>query len=281
MYGYIYMTTNLINGKKYIGQHKADKFEGNKYIGSGAILERAIRKYGKDNFKVEILCECNSALELSIMEAFYIAKYDASNNKNFYNILPSDYSHNETSRRYISERIKNKRWVNNGVVNRYIEKDQLNDLLQQGWNSGKLPPDKQTRQRMSESAINRGNCLSEDGLRRCTKYGSDNGFYNHKHTSETKSHLSEVHKGRIWINNGVDNKHVKPEELDFYISQGYKEGMKERYDVDRKRIWIYNIDEQIRKMIYEDDLTTYIQQGYQVGYGNFKRSESSTTIEKH
>ena len=31
-YGYIYLTENLINGKKYIGQHRAQEFEPNKYI---------------------------------------------------------------------------------------------------------------------------------------------------------------------------------------------------------------------------------------------------------
>ena len=281
MYGYIYITTNLINGKRYIGQHKADKFEGNRYIGSGAILEKAIRKYGKDNFKVEVLCECESAIELSNMEAFYIAKYDASNNTNFYNILPSDYSHNETSRHYISEKIKNKRWVNNGIVNRYIEKGQLDGLLQEGWKRGKLPPNETARQRMRESALNRGNCLSVDGLRRCTKFGIDNGFFNHHHTSETKDHLSNIHMDRIWINNGIDNKHVKPEELELYLSQGYRKGMKERYNPNKKRIWIHNNQEHRRTMIYEEDIAEYIQRGYQAGYGKFKRSKSSTTIEKH
>ena len=42
MYGYIYETTNLINGKKYIGKHKADCFDKS-YIGSGTILTRAIK----------------------------------------------------------------------------------------------------------------------------------------------------------------------------------------------------------------------------------------------
>lgn len=38
MYGYIYKTTNLINGKIYIGQKKSEKFLGINYLGSGKRL---------------------------------------------------------------------------------------------------------------------------------------------------------------------------------------------------------------------------------------------------
>ena len=38
MYGYIYKTTNLVNGKIYIGQKKSDVFLGDKYLGSGKKL---------------------------------------------------------------------------------------------------------------------------------------------------------------------------------------------------------------------------------------------------
>ena len=43
MHGYIYKTTNLINGKIYIGQHVSQKFEPTRYIGSGAIFTKAIQ----------------------------------------------------------------------------------------------------------------------------------------------------------------------------------------------------------------------------------------------
>lgn len=54
MIGYVYLTTNLINGKKYIGMHKKDYFDEN-YKGSGKILWYAINKYGWENFKTEVL----------------------------------------------------------------------------------------------------------------------------------------------------------------------------------------------------------------------------------
>lgn len=57
MYGYIYKTTNLINGKIYIGQMHITIFLGNKYLGSGKILKQAINKDGYNNFVVDLLEE--------------------------------------------------------------------------------------------------------------------------------------------------------------------------------------------------------------------------------
>lgn len=86
MYGYVYMTINLINGKRYIGQHQASKFEPDKYIGSGNYFRRAVRKYGKDNFDCKLLEECNSQEELDNCEEKWIKLYDAVSSDAFYNI---------------------------------------------------------------------------------------------------------------------------------------------------------------------------------------------------
>lgn len=53
MYGYIYLITNKINGKQYVGKHKYNKPELDpNYITSGIIINEAIEKYSLDNFKV-------------------------------------------------------------------------------------------------------------------------------------------------------------------------------------------------------------------------------------
>ena len=53
-YHYIYKTTCLINENFYIGMHSTSNLEDG-YSGSGKRLWYAIQKYGKDNFKTEIL----------------------------------------------------------------------------------------------------------------------------------------------------------------------------------------------------------------------------------
>lgn len=87
MYGFIYITTNHINGKKYIGQKKYDdNGRWKNYLGSGLNLSRAIKKYGKENFTREIIEECDSKELLNNREIYWIEYYNATQSKDFYNI---------------------------------------------------------------------------------------------------------------------------------------------------------------------------------------------------
>lgn len=63
----IYKTTNIITGKYYIGAHETENLSDT-YLGSGSVLKKAINKYGKENFKKEILKECSSREEMYIEE---------------------------------------------------------------------------------------------------------------------------------------------------------------------------------------------------------------------
>lgn len=86
MYGYIYLTTNKLNGSIYIGKKKSSIFLGNKYLGSGKILKKAIGKYGKDNFSVVLIEDCSSLDVLNDREKYWIARYRSMNKFNLYNI---------------------------------------------------------------------------------------------------------------------------------------------------------------------------------------------------
>jgi hypothetical protein len=81
--GVIYKTTNLINGKIYIGQ---DKRNNPKYLGSGVLLRKSIEKNGKENFKKEILEECSSQEELNEREIYWIDKLNARHRTIGYNL---------------------------------------------------------------------------------------------------------------------------------------------------------------------------------------------------
>jgi group I intron endonuclease len=71
----IYKTINLINGKIYIGQHYTSVDDG--YLGSGKYLLNAINKYGKENFKREIL-EFVNIDNVNEREIYWIAETSAT-----------------------------------------------------------------------------------------------------------------------------------------------------------------------------------------------------------
>ena len=86
-YGFVYLTTNKINGRRYIGQRYYDtKGKWKLYLGSGKILKDAIKKYGRDNFTVEILENCKTKEILNEKEKYWIKKYNAIFDDSFYNI---------------------------------------------------------------------------------------------------------------------------------------------------------------------------------------------------
>jgi len=70
----IYKITNLINGKFYIGQQLTG---AKNYLGSGMLIKKAVKKYGKDNFVKEILCECNNEDVTNALEQFMIIYFNA------------------------------------------------------------------------------------------------------------------------------------------------------------------------------------------------------------
>ena len=86
-YYYIYLTTNIINGKRYIGQRSSNQEPMlDPYLGSGKYLTRAINKYKKYNFSKQIIEVVKTPEELNEREIYWIKKYNAVEDDNFYNI---------------------------------------------------------------------------------------------------------------------------------------------------------------------------------------------------
>ena len=79
----IYKTTNLTNGKYYIGLDTKNRPE---YLGSGKILKQAIGKLGKEFFKKETIEECKTLEDLRRREIYWIAYYNSTDPKLGYNI---------------------------------------------------------------------------------------------------------------------------------------------------------------------------------------------------
>ena len=193
MYGYVYKTTNNLNNKIYIGQHKSSVFD-DKYIGSGKILLQAITKYGKDNFTTEVLEWCDSREQLNEKEIHYINKYNSTNNNIGYNIckggnggdvfstLPAE--HQLQLREQFSKSIKNKICINNGIHNKYIMESDIVNYIQKGWQLGSIKS------------------ISTD----------------------TKNKLKDKLCNRVTVTNGVVNKHIYESELQDYISNGFHMG---------------------------------------------------------
>jgi len=77
--GYVYETKNLVNGKFYVGlkwkQITKMGVIDPAYLGSGKILGRAIKKYGREAFSVRDLSWHDSRKDLSRAERETIAQY--------------------------------------------------------------------------------------------------------------------------------------------------------------------------------------------------------------
>jgi len=79
----IYETINKVNGKRYIGK---DKHNDLNYLGSGVLLNKAIKKYGRENFVKTILEHCDSEDHMAERERHWIKITGAQTSDTYYNI---------------------------------------------------------------------------------------------------------------------------------------------------------------------------------------------------
>lgn len=109
---YIYKTTNLINGKIYVGQRYSTVLPelDISYLGSGLALNRSIKKYGKENFQKEIIELC-AVENLDEREIYWIAFYNANDRSVGYNLTKGGegvrgYQFSDEQRKNLSDKMK-------------------------------------------------------------------------------------------------------------------------------------------------------------------------------
>lgn len=176
MYGYIYKTTNLINGKIYIGQHTSNKFDDT-YYGSGYNVKAAIKKYGKNNFKCEVVQECFSYDELNEREKYWINYFNSQDRSVGYNLCEGG-----VAPRYDG--------TNHPMYGKHhtVESKHKNSLSHLGKHHSA-----KTLQKMSNSQ--KGKKLSEEHKRKLSE--SHKGKKYHPLTEEGRKRISEASKNRV------------------------------------------------------------------------------------
>lgn len=237
--GFVYLTTNIVNGKIYVGQHTITSGDW-KYIGSGTLFKRALEKYGKENFKRRILKLCYSINQLNGYETYYTLKYNPNlDPKIGYNqiIGPVRRSGNKNPMSYPNVRNKsikaNRKTTSNPgyrkrqseIMKEYFKTHEANF---KGCKHSEETKDKIRQKLIGRKAWNKGKPASEEQKIKqsiAMKGKFSNGKHpnlGRKHSEETRRKMSDIKKiqyiGRKWITNGECEKFVN---INNGLPQGY------------------------------------------------------------
>jgi group I intron endonuclease len=170
---WIYKTTNIVNNKIYIGQ---TRFINENYFGSGVLILNAIEKYGKENFKKEIIDSAQSQEELDEKEKFWIKEFNSQDKNIGYNIADggwNSFTMNDDIKKKISTTLKGK-YVGDKAFRKGIPLSKEHKLAISIANKNKIVSE-ETRKKMSDARIGNSKLVSQ----------------------ETKKRMSEAHKGKI------------------------------------------------------------------------------------
>ena len=186
--GVIYCYTNLINGKKYIGQtiktlrHRHQQhMNETKYKNLRAYnhyFHRAIRKYGIENFSLNILImNCENYDKLNNYEQFYIERFKSLSIQNGYNMCNGGNNCNKLACKTGEEIAEWKSKISDSV------KGENHPLY-----GTKMS--EETKRKISESE--KGKKMSEESKKKMSKTRTGK-----KHSEKTKNKIGKAHKGKI------------------------------------------------------------------------------------
>jgi group I intron endonuclease len=213
----IYLLTNTVNSKVYIGQtwltlNKRMGKNGTNYKNS-IYLYSAIQKYGSDKFQYEILAQCSDQKTADYLEDYYINQYDSRNHDIGYNIKEggSVGKHSEETIDKISKTLKAQaaEWTPEERVKRT---EQISC-----WWEGKErgPHTEEWKDNNSKMMIDRHATMGHP-------------MQGQHHSTEAKSKISQASRGRkISPESAAQGaqKRKMPAEKEKNILQAYQEGM--------------------------------------------------------
>lgn len=199
----MYKTTNLTNGKYYIGKHQTEDLDDG-YLGSGKLIKRAIAKYGIENFKKELLFVFDNEQEMNDKEKELVVVSEET-----YNLCPGG----QGGFGYINE---------NGLTNRTLGTINRNIAIKQKYGVENPTYIPHVRQLISERA------KTYHRIGKFTRY--DWNGKTHREESKRKMSVSKKGKGTgkdnsqfgsMWITNNIISKKIKSSEP---IPEGWYKG---------------------------------------------------------
>jgi len=210
MFYIVYKTTNQVNGKFYIGTHKTVDLNDN-YLGSGALLKRAIKKYGIENFKKEILFVFDNPEDMFAKEAEIVTEEFLSEN-NTYNLKKGGFGGfdhinenklNGTEKGVAVRQLlsQNEDWYN------FWKERQQTGYLQYIKNVTKDEWSRRSK-KANQTCLSKYGRYSFEGRLHTAKSKKAIGDKNSKH--QTGSGNSQF--GTMWITNGIKNSKIKKED---------------------------------------------------------------------
>ena len=209
MFYTIYKITNLINNKFYIGKHQTTNVNDG-YMGSGKLIIAAIKKYGVGNFKKDILHIFDNEQDMNEAEKNLVILSEDS-----YNLCPGGQG-------------------GFGYINKNIDLQQRNRDI----NSRKNYNDLILRKRLSEGQqralpFRKPAMISNESrskiLAPVKRGNTPEAIIKKKETWQKNNRgigKNNSQFGTCWVTNGIENKKIKKEEIDFYLENGYNKGRK-------------------------------------------------------
>jgi group I intron endonuclease len=190
-FNFVYITTNAVNGKQYIGDHSTNNLENDRYLGSGSLFVNKVNEYGQKNFSREILEYFPTKKEAFDAQEKYIRLYKTHVSENGYNVSwkgghgVKDCISDETKEK-LSKAGKNK--PKTDIHKKHISEANKGQI---SWNKGKPgpKPSEQSRKKMSDSA--KGKTMSEE-----SKQKNREKHLGKNLSEETKNKMSESSKNR-------------------------------------------------------------------------------------